>query len=333
MKAGQIYPPITAGWQPLRAKVIFNPASGRPDQAPLELVELLSHLQAWRILPEIYMVDPKSQLSEVIEDAIGRGIRLIVVCGGDGTVDATINALVGTPATLGIIPIGTRNNVALSLNIPVGNIRAAVALLRRGRRIKIDVGRAYCGQNTRWFLEVATVGLVSALYPAADEIQHGNLAHIGDLLAALVTTPIGEMRLTLNPGDIQFTAQAHIVLLANTPYFGANFNVSPDISLVDGWLDVFVYSNLTKLDLITYAVQIGGGLPEEPRIRHFRAKEAVVESTPPMAVLADGNGMGEGSVRVTIHSQSLSVIAGRSEQPRLPMETNPPAEDASIERP
>jgi diacylglycerol kinase (ATP) len=331
MKTQKIYLPTTAGWQPLRAKVIFNPSSGRPDLAAGELVEILAHLQAWRILPEVYLVQPKNQLTPVIEDAIERGFRLIVVCGGDGTVDTAINALVGTQATLGIIPIGTRNNVALSLNIPVGNIPGAIALLRRGRRIKVDVGRICCGDNSRWFLEVATVGLVSALYNAADEIQHGNLARIGDLLGTLVTSTLGEMRLTLNPGEISISAQAHVVLVANTPYFGANFNISPEISFVDGWLDVFVYADLTKLDLISYAVQIGGGVPEDARIRHFRTKEVVVESTPPMPVLADGFGLGDGPVRVTIHAQSLSVMAGRAEQPRLPGELRTTSQDAPLE--
>jgi diacylglycerol kinase family enzyme len=59
----------------------------------------------------------------VVQNALEDGIRMFVVCGGDGTIDV----MAGTNATLGIIPTGTQNNVALSLGIPA-DIPAAVAI-------------------------------------------------------------------------------------------------------------------------------------------------------------------------------------------------------------
>jgi len=77
--------------------------------------------------------------------------------------------LAGVHATLGVIPIGTQNNTALSLGIPT-DIPAAVAILRTGRRIKVDVGMATCGNISTSFLEVCSVGLVSTLFPSADDV-------------------------------------------------------------------------------------------------------------------------------------------------------------------
>jgi diacylglycerol kinase (ATP) len=96
----------------------------------------------------------------VVQDALAQGIRMFVVCGGDGTISAVARTPAGTRATLGIIPIGTRNNTALSLGIPA-DIPEAIAILRTGRRIKVDVGMATCGRIITPFLEVCTVGLVS----------------------------------------------------------------------------------------------------------------------------------------------------------------------------
>jgi diacylglycerol kinase family enzyme len=292
------------------AKLIFNPASGRPDQSPAQLLEILTHMQAWRIYPEVSIVRPGIRLDEVAGDALRRGIRLIVVAGGDGTIDSLAGALVGTDAVLGVIPTGTRNNIALSLDIPMGNIPEAVAILRRGRRLRLDVGCAHSGHNQRTFLEASTVGLISALYPAADDIQHGNLIRIGDLLGTLAAMPPAEMHLNLDDGRQKLVTQGHIVLVANMPYFGANFHLAPDIAFNDGLLDVFVYSNLTKLDLIGYAVQMAGGMPEDTRVQHFRVRSLVVRTVPRMPVMADGFMLGEGPLKVTLLSHGLAAMAG-----------------------
>ena len=294
----------------IKAKVIYNPNSGRTDLSAAQLMEVITRLQAWRIVPEVYLVHPKSNVPAVVSDAIRRGFRLVIACGGDGTVDSVMGALVGTPATLGIIPTGTRNNVALSLDIPRNNIAEAVSLLRRGRRLRVDVGVAQSGHASRYFLEAATVGLISALYPAADDIQHGNLARIGDLLATLVSMPIAEIHLSMDDGRQKVVTQGHIVLAANMPYFGANFQVAPDISFEDGLLDVLLYSNLTKLDLIGYAVQMAGGGTGDPRIRHYRVKSMVVRTVPRMPVMADGFLLGEGPLKVSIRRHGLAVMAG-----------------------
>ena len=77
-----------------------------------ELVHILAEMQNQQILPEVYMVRGDSQVEVVVHDAIKAGIKLIVVAGGDGTIDSVAGSLVGRSTVLGIIPIGTRNNLA-----------------------------------------------------------------------------------------------------------------------------------------------------------------------------------------------------------------------------
>src|SRR5512141_2876003 len=140
--------------RPLRALLIFNAGSGRPEESPQQLVQILTEMQDQQISPEVYTVRPDSDLETVVRRAIKSGIKLIVVAGGDGTVDSIVAALVGTEAALGIIPTGTRNNVAFNLGI-VGDVADSVALLRKGRRLRIDVGRVHNGHARHWFLEAA----------------------------------------------------------------------------------------------------------------------------------------------------------------------------------
>ena len=180
-------------------------------------------MQAWKLVPEAFLVEPGCDLPGVVQDALAQGFRMFVVCGGDGTISAVARSLAGTPATLGIIPIGTQNNTALSLSIP-NDIPAAIAILRNGRRIKVDVGMATCGKTSTPFLEVCSVGLVSTLFPSADDIQHGNLAQIGNFLATLAGTPPAEIHLLLDNKQ-EIHDLGHVVLVSNMPYIGFHYQL------------------------------------------------------------------------------------------------------------
>ena len=239
--------------RPLRAKLIFNAGSGRPEESPQQLASILSEMQDQQILPEVYTVRPDSQLETVVHNAIKSGIKLIVVAGGDGTIDSVVGAMVGSDATLGIIPTGTRNNVAFNLGI-TGDIANSVALLRQGRRLKIDVGRVHCGHSRHWFLEAAALGLLSDLYPMADDIQHGDLAQIGGLLSTLISATPSRLRMILD-GHKHLDTTAHMMLITNMPFLGPHFQISPKVSFKDGRLGCihFFGHGQTEYDLICHA--------------------------------------------------------------------------------
>jgi diacylglycerol kinase (ATP) len=293
--------------RPIRASLIFNPGSGLSGESPQQLIRILSEMQNHHILPEVHIVHPGSRLKHVVHRAIRSGIKLIVVAGGDGTIESVVGAMIGRDATLGIIPTGTRNNVAFNLGIP-GNIAKSVALLRRGRRLKIDVGRVHSGHSRHWFLEAAALGLLSDIYPMADDIGHGSLAKLGELFSKFVSATPSRLRVTLD-GRTQPKTSAHM-MVANMPYLGPHFRISPNVSFQDGRLDVFTFSDMSKLNMISYAVLSRGGLDENAGILHYRAKRVRVVSKPQMPVISDGILMGRGSLSVHIHRRALAVMAG-----------------------
>ncbi len=305
----------------MRAELIFNPISGSPDASAAQLMEIIREMQAWNLAPEPYLVEPDSDLQAVAREALRQGMRMFVVCGGDGTIDVVAGALAGTPATLGIIPTGTRNNVALSLGIP-SDIPAAVAILRTGRRVKVDVGSVTCCRMRRPFMEACSVGLLSALFPAADDIQHGNLARIGDLLATLVTSPPTEMHLVLD-GKKKIHTVCHVVLISNMPYVGPNYQVSAAASAYDGLLDVLVFADLSKLELLGYAIQVAGSQVagdgvEDPRIQHYQVSRVDIETDPAMLIMTDGTTLGEGPAHISVRRHALAVMVGEVAAGALP---------------
>ena len=162
--------PGLANKRHMRAKLIFNPSAGAARGSPIEILDVIHEMQAWKLVPEAFLVEAGCDLLGAVRDALMRGIRMFVVCGGDGTILAVAEALMGTRATLGIIPAGTQNNVALSLGIPA-DIPAAIALLRTGQRIKVDMGLAATqkspsegGKMVQPFLLACVVGLASAIF-------------------------------------------------------------------------------------------------------------------------------------------------------------------------
>ena len=295
--------------RPMRAKLIFNPGAGAAGESPVQLMDVITEMQAWNLVPEAFLVEPGCDLPGVIQDALAQGIHMFVVCGGDGTISAAARTLAGMRATLGIIPIGTQNNTALSLGIPA-NIPDAIAILRNGRRIKVDVGMAECGDRITPFLEVCSVGLVSTLFPSADDIQHGNLARVGDFLSDLVGSPPAEIHLLLDRKQ-EIHALGHIVLVSNMPYIGLHYHLGSADAFNDGLLDVLFFADLSKLDLLGYVLQgVGEGKPEDPRIQHFHVRRVDIDTHPSMPVMADGNPLGEGLVRIEVRRHVLAVMAG-----------------------
>jgi diacylglycerol kinase family enzyme len=301
----------------MRAKLIFNPSAGAARASPVEILDVIHEMQTWNLVPEAYLVEPGSNLPKIVQDAIAQGIRMFVVCGGDGTISAVARTLAGTPATLGIIPIGTQNNTALSLGLPE-DISAAIAILRTGRRIKVDVGMATCGNKNTPFLEVCSVGLISTLFPSADDIQHGNLARVGDFLATLTTSPPAEIHLLLDDKQ-EIHNLGYVVLVSNMPYIGLHYQVGSAASFKDGLLDVLFFADLSKLDLLGYVFQgVGVGKPEDARIQHFHVRRVDIDTHPAMPVMVDGTALGEGLVRIEVRRRILAVMVGEPAPAVLP---------------
>jgi len=293
----------------MRVKLIFNPGSGANDKSPVQLMDVIKEMQAWKFMPEPFLIEPDCDLLGVVRDAIAQGILMFVVCGGDGTISAVTRAMIGTNATLGIIPTGTQNNVALSLGIPT-DIPAAIAILRKGQRSKVDVGIVTCGDISTPFIEICSVGLFSTLFPPGDDIQHGDIGRIGGFLATLTTSSPSEIHLLLDDKQ-EIQKLGHVVLISNMPYVGLHYQVGSLDSFNDGLLDVLFFADLSKLDLISYVLKgPGKSTLEDHRIQHFRVRRVVIDTHPAMPIMADGITLGEGLVRIEVRRDALAVMVG-----------------------
>jgi diacylglycerol kinase family enzyme len=303
--------------RPMRAKLIFNPGAGAVNTSTAQLMDVIREMQAWKLIPEAFLVEAGCDLAKEVQDALAKGIRMFVVCGGDGTSSAVAGMLAGTPATLGIIPIGTQNNTALSLGIPA-NIPAAVTILRTGQRIKVDLGMAVCGDKTASFLEVCSVGLASSLFASADDIQHGNLGRVADFMTTFAASPPAEIHLILDNKQ-EIRSLGHVVAVTNMPYIGRHYQVGTAEAFHDGLLDVLFFADLSKLDLLGYMFQgVGSGLVEDARIQHYHVRRIEIDTHPAMDIMTDGTPLGAGQVRIAVRRHTLAVMVNRTAPEQLP---------------
>jgi diacylglycerol kinase (ATP) len=275
------------------------------------IVETLNELG---FTTELYLVTPNSRISLVAADAVARGIPYIVVSGGDNTVGRAARGIVCSDSTLVIVPTGTRNNIAHALQLPV-DVAAATRMIVQGERTRVDTGRLDLpGQNTH-FVELLTVGLTAALFTAWDETLKGDVSRLAEVLGTLITHPPATFHLNLDNGRQKISVEAQTLLVLNIPYVGSNLQLDPSVSHQDGLLDVFLFANLGKLELMSYALQVAQGAPQDPRVRHLRVKQLELTTDPPLAVMLDGNVLAPSlfrrrTLRLECAPRVLNVMAG-----------------------
>lgn len=295
----------------LPAALIGNPGAGSAGEDEGFWGEVCDLLRKVGIEARLYEAQEPAEITAAAAQAREAGLALVIACGGDGTLEMVANELVGTPVTLGILPAGTRNNVAAGLNIPA-HLPAAVSLLRDGRRQAIDMVHVRCGDEERWFLEIFTAGLLSTVFENAEAAQKGNLLALGDLVAKFAGAMPSVLHLTVDEGSGSETLalETHAALGMNMPYLGANFRMADDIVFDDGYLDLFLYDRLNKLDLLAYGLAVMTDGDPDPRIRRLRVRQLTLHADPPVPILVDGVTLGAGPVTMQVHRRALQVITG-----------------------
>jgi diacylglycerol kinase (ATP) len=293
------------------ATVLYNAKSGDTTNTATELDLIGTTLRELNVTAQVIKIEPGLDIPTVTQQAARGGAQYVIAVGGDNTIDAAARGLIGTHSRLVIVPTGTRNNIAHSLNIPT-DIHEAMRLIADGERIKVDMGWVRAGGREIFFLELVAVGLAAAMFPALDETQKGNLAKLGDLLGTFITHPASNFRLNLDRGRQKLEVQALTLAVMNMPFLGANFQLAPNVDSRDGLLDVFVYADFGKLDMLTYAAQVAQGFTDDPRVKHLRIKSLVVETDPPLPIMVDGEMLESGRLDIRRSPRALRVMVPKT---------------------
>ena len=233
---------------------------------------------------------------------------LVVAVGGDGTAHEVVNGLADTDATLGIIPVGSGNDLAHALGVPSDVDRALDALFA-GRRHRIDLGR----YDDAWFANSLGLGFEAQVTVESRKIRR--LRGFAIYLAAVAKALTG-----LRCPDLEIRADERVIsgrrllmCIGNGPRVGGGFLLTPDAHPDDGWLDVCLVDAMGRGTVLTILPKaISGTHVSNPRIQMLRARRIEITSNEGFPFHVDGEVVDTARRRLTveIHPRKMSVIVG-----------------------
>ena len=235
-------------------KLILNPYAGR-WKAKRKINPLKRVLDQLGVRYELTITETPGDGIDVARQAAESGYTKVVAVGGDSTVSEVVNGLLlaagdDKAGDLGIIPLGTANDLADVLNIP-RDLKAACQKVVAGQTRVIDVGCV----NGRFFDNNSAVGLESLVTANAEKIKvvGGPLRYILAALKAIGQNPVWQAKLAWDHGSYQ--GPITLISVGNSPRTGGSFWMTPNAQLDDGKLDVVFALPLKRLELLSLLPQ------------------------------------------------------------------------------
>lgn len=291
--------------------IVHNPEAGGESEA-----RRLEEWAASRPEVELRRTADRGDALRWARNAARRGVRLVVAAGGDGTIHEVGNGLLDADhprdVALGIIPLGTGNDLARSLGVPL-EADQALELLERRRVHRMDVARLTLDRGKpRYFLNALTGGFSGTLHDALEpEVKQawGPLSYLRSGVETWGERVLYRLRLTVD--DQEFTYAALNLAVANGSTAGAGIRIAPEANLFDGELDVVIVLEATALELGRLAAQIlTGGSGDHEALVRLRGKTIRVSCSTPFPVSVDGEAAEATDISVDLVQRQLPVVAG-----------------------
>ena len=288
-----------------RGLLLVNPKARRGGEAIAPLVE---RLKAGGVAATI---EPFDALPEISRDIVRLRdtADLVIVCGGDGSVSSAAMAALESRLPLGIIPMGTANDLARTLGVPA-DLGKAADVIAAGHTRRIDVGTV----NGHAFFNVASIGLSTELARGLDPSLKRRFGRFGYVLAASrVLSKADRFRARITEKGLRIEASTYQIAIGNGRHYGGGNVVEASASIDDGHLDLYSLEmrNVWKLALMLRSFRAGthGAWRE---VRTARCIEFDVETDNEMAVNADGEIVTSTPAHFKVLPKAIAVFAPRA---------------------
>jgi diacylglycerol kinase (ATP) len=285
-----------------RALFIVNPHSRRGKEHSPEVRRRLAELGLELVAEGVRAEQDWSELIRCHRGEVDR----VVVAGGDGTLNAVVQGLVGTGLPLAVVPLGTANNLARTLDIPL-TIPEACQVAVRGARRRIDLGRV----NGRYFFTTASLGLsvqITEELTSKTKRRWGPLAYGVAAVRALTRSRAFHADIYW-PGGTRHSRTVQIVV-GNGRYYGSALPVAADATIDDARLDLYSLEVRHWLEILALVPSLRRGRhSRKGSVEALRATEFEITTVVPREINVDGEICGTTPARCHVVAGALEVFA------------------------
>ncbi|MCC2662501.1 MAG: hypothetical protein K0S35_423 [Geminicoccaceae bacterium] len=284
-----------------RLLIVFNPAAGLRRRQRLEAV--LQRLRARGCRAQVQETTGPGDAERFAAAADPACYDLLVVAGGDGTVDEAINGLGDKRMPLAILPLGTANVLAAEIGLATDPDSVALAIALGAPR-PVALGAA----NGRRFILMAGAGfdahvVASVTTPVKRWLGKG--AYVLAILRQLLAYRFPLYRVAIDDE----VRQAGSVLIANAHFYGGRFVAAPEADLQSPTFEVCLFERSGRLAAIGYALALlTGVLPRLASYRILRAGRVQIEGRPGEPVQADGDIIATLPARIEVLPAALELV-------------------------
>jgi YegS/Rv2252/BmrU family lipid kinase len=235
---------------------------------------------------------------------------LLVVVGGDGTVNEVANGVAGTGAEVATLPAGTGQDFARTHGIP-SRFDDAVRVVLRGTTRTIDLGRVeLAGGTNRYFANFGSAGMSGAVARRANAMTKALGGRVTFYYA--LTVEFLAWRNTLVSveldGGVRREAPLHDVIVANGRFHGGGMKLAPDARQDDGLFDVILIGDVTKLDFATTSPKLySGRYLSHPKVELLQSSTATIDAASPLPLEVDGEPIGSTPARFEVVPSALRL--------------------------
>ncbi len=292
----------------MRIAAIINPMSGAgldPTIAGRRVAMIRDELGRRGLSASIHVTEGPGHGRELAESAVADRAELVIVWGGDGTVNEVGSGLVGTTTALGLIPAGSGNGLAAALGVPK-EPHAAIATALGSRTMSADVGML----GDRPFFNVAGIGFdahIARLFNQRSRGRRGRWPYI-------VLGVREGCRYRSQHYDLQLDGEAHssnafLIAFANGREYGLGMQIAPNARLDDGLLEACIVEDRPVLARFRDVRHLALGTAHRaPRMLLRRVRTASVRAAGQIEFHLDGEpGVAEDRVDISILPGALIV--------------------------
>src|SRR6202142_2968145 len=301
------------------ALLIYNPTSGGNRHRRFSEVEQAARiLKDTGISAELAPTKARSSATQTARDAVAQRRGMVIVCGGDGTVNEIVNGLAGSRVPLALLPAGTANILAKELGIP-WDIPHAARLIAGGtvRRIALGLVQTLNGHHTeslpregRYFLCVAGAGPDGAIVNGVDnelKKRAGIIAYWTEGARQFFSYNFPEMKIL----SAEKEQRATFVVVGRTANYGGPFKITTGASLYEDSFEILTNSKKSRFGYLVCLPALWlGKLRGMKGIEAWKATEAVcqAEGNEPVSAQVDGEPIGSAPISFRIVPDALSLV-------------------------